>query len=125
MIRVYVKPWLFVLQELSESFKAYVAQRDYKLHTVADYGQILRKVGFSHVSNHKVLTYVKYRAVSGVFQNIDPPPPLPPASVSYPRTKGGNGGVHTRRAVREGRGSIFWKTPYIGLASYSIISLRK
>jgi hypothetical protein len=34
-------------------------------------------------------TYVEYRAVSGVFQNIDPPPPLPLASVSYPRTKGG------------------------------------
>jgi hypothetical protein len=70
---------------------------------------------------HKVLTYVEYRAVSGVFQNIDPPPPLHPASVSSPRTKGG--GVHTRRAVR-GWGSIFWKTPDIGLASYSIISLR-
>ncbi len=25
---------------------------------------------------HKVLTHVEYRAVSGVFQNIDPPPPL-------------------------------------------------
>jgi hypothetical protein len=41
---------------------------------------------------HKVLTYVEYRAVSGVFQNIDPPPPLHPASVSSPRTKGGGGG---------------------------------
>ncbi len=40
---------------------------------------------------HKVLTYVEYRAVSGVFQNIDPstPSPLHPASVSSPRTKGG------------------------------------
>ncbi len=28
-------------------------------------------------------------AVSGVFQNIDPPPPSHPASVSSPRTKGG------------------------------------
>ncbi len=27
--------------------------------------------------SHKVLTYVEYRAVSGVFQNIDPPPPSP------------------------------------------------
>ncbi len=27
-------------------------------------------------AGHKVLTYVEYRAVSGVFQNIDPPPPL-------------------------------------------------
>jgi hypothetical protein len=26
-------------------------------------------------SRNKVLTYVEYRAVSGVFQNIDPPPP--------------------------------------------------
>ncbi len=101
IIRVYVKSCLFLLQELSESFKAYVAQRDYKLHTVADYGQILRKVGFSHVSNHKVLTYVECRVESGVFQNIDPPPPLHPASVSSPRTKGRKGGgVHTRRAAR-------------------------
>ncbi len=72
------------------------------------------------------LTCVEYRALSGVFQNnyIDPPPPLPLASVSSPRTQGG--GVHTRRAVRgvgAGR-SIFWKTPDIGLASYSIIPLR-
>jgi hypothetical protein len=37
---------------------------------------------------HKVLTYVVYRAVSGVFQSIDPHPPLHPASVSFPRTKG-------------------------------------
>ncbi len=68
----------------------------------------------------KVLTYVKYRAVSGVFQNIDPPPPLPLASVPYPRTKGG--GLHTRRAVRGWR--VNWKTPDIGLASYRIIPLR-
>ncbi len=32
---------------------------------------------------HKVLTYVEYRAVPGVFQNIDPSHPhLHPASVS-------------------------------------------
>jgi hypothetical protein len=48
---------------------------------------------------HKVLTYIEYKAVSGVFRTIDPPPhPLSPASVSSPRTKGG--GVHTRRVVR-------------------------
>ncbi len=50
--------------------------------------------------------------MSGVFRTIDPPPPLHPASVSSPR-----------RAVR-GWGSIFRKTPVIGLASYSIIPLR-
>ncbi len=73
-------------------------------------------------ANHKVLTYAEYRAVPGVFQNIDPHPPLHPANVSYPHTKGGR--VHTRRAVRGAGGSIFWKTPAIGLASYSLISLR-
>ncbi len=41
---------------------------------------------------HKVLTYVEYRAVSGVFQNIDPPPPLHPASMSSPAPKAGGGG---------------------------------
>ncbi len=64
--------------------------------------------------------------MSGVFRTIDPPPPLHPASVSSPfppsPTKGG--GVHTRRAVRGVGGSIFRKTPDIGLASYSIIPLR-
>jgi hypothetical protein len=43
-------------------------------------------------------TMDEYRAVSGAFRTIDPPPPLHPASVSYPRIKGG--GIHTRRAVR-------------------------
>jgi hypothetical protein len=37
-------------------------------------------------------TYVEKRAVSGIFQYIDPPPPLQPASVSSPCTKGGGGG---------------------------------
>ncbi len=37
---------------------------------------------------HKVLTYIEYRAVSGVFRTIDPPTPLNPASVSSPRTEG-------------------------------------
>ncbi len=59
--------------------------------------------------------------MSGVFQTIDPPLPLHPASLSSPHTKGR--GVHTRRAVRGG-GSIFRKTPDIGLVSYSIIPLR-
>ncbi len=40
---------------------------------------------------HKVLTYIEYRAVSGVFR-IDPTPPLHPASASSPRTKCGGGG---------------------------------
>jgi hypothetical protein len=68
---------------------------------------------------HKVLTYVEYRAVSDVFQNIDPPPPLRLASVSSPRTKGGG---YTLAGRRGGGGSIFWKTPAIGLASYSNLS---
>jgi hypothetical protein len=38
-----------------------------------------------------VLTYIEHRAVSSVFRTIDPPPPLPLASVSSPRTKGGGG----------------------------------
>jgi hypothetical protein len=45
----------------------------------------------NQLSEHKVLTYVEYRALSGVFQNIDPPPPFHPASVSSPLTKGAGG----------------------------------
>jgi hypothetical protein len=36
--------------------------------------------------------------MSGVFQTIDPPPPLPPSECVIPRTK--DGAIHTRRAVR-------------------------
>jgi hypothetical protein len=61
---------------------------------------------FLHGQSHKVLIYVEYRAVSGVFQNIDPPPPLHPASVSSPRNEG-VWGLHTRRAVRGGGGHYF------------------
>jgi hypothetical protein len=46
---------------------------------------------------HKVLTYIEYRAVSGVFQNNDPPPPFHPANVSSPRTKSGG---YTLQGVR-------------------------
>ncbi len=38
---------------------------------------------------YKVLTCEEYIAVSGVFQNIDPPPPFHPASVSSPAPKAG------------------------------------
>jgi hypothetical protein len=70
--------------------------------------------------NHKVLIYIEYRAVSGVFQPIDPPPHLPLVSVSSPRTKGG--GVHTRRAMRVGVNSSEDASHWIGL--YSVIPLR-
>ena len=38
---------------------------------------------------YKVLTYEEYRAVSGVFQNIDPPPPSPPSECVISSTQGG------------------------------------
>jgi hypothetical protein len=68
--------------------------------------------------NHKELTYVEYRAVSGVFQNVDPPPPLHPASVSSPRTKRG---IHTRRAVRGWGVNILEDARHrIGLLQYNL-----
>ncbi len=76
-----------------------------------------------HVT-HKVLTYVESRAVSVVFQNIDPPPPLHPASVSSPRTKGGGGGVHTRRAVRGwGVNILEAARHWIGLLQYNLSTM--
>ncbi len=66
-------------------------------------------------------TYIyRYRAVSVVFRTIDPPPPLLPARA--PKAWGG-GGTHSPGGEGVG-GSIFRKTPGIGLASYSIIPLR-
>ncbi len=41
---------------------------------------------------HKVLTYIEYKAVYGVFLTIDPTAPLHPASVSSHRTKGDSPG---------------------------------
>jgi hypothetical protein len=55
----------------------------------------------NQTTGHKVLTYIEYRAVSGVFQTIDHPPPLHLASVTYPCTKGGGGGGYTVKRVDE------------------------
>ncbi len=54
---------------------------------------------------HKVLTYVEYRAVSGIFKNIDPPHPFPASEcVLHPHQRRG---IHTRRAVRGLGGQYF------------------
>ncbi len=46
-------------------------------------------------SAHKVFSYVEYRVVSGVFQNIDPPPhPLSTLRV-FPPTASEAGGTHS------------------------------
>jgi hypothetical protein len=55
--------------------------------------------------------------MSLVFQNIDPHPPLRPATV-YPPPLFGGGGAHSPGG-KGGGGSIFWKTRDIGLPSYS------
>ncbi len=58
--------------------------------------------------------------MSGVFQTIDTPPPLHPASCSSPRTKGGGGVVNTRRAVRGwGVNSSEDARHWIGLLQYN------
>jgi hypothetical protein len=56
---------------------------------------------FRKCTHHKVLTFVEYRAVSGVFQNIDPQPSSPPSeSVLPPAPKAG---VHRTVRVVEGQ----------------------
>ncbi len=60
------------------------------LHTLCQAMNFCRKISAAlHYLYHKVLSYIEYRAVSGVFQTMDPPLPLHPASVSSPGTKGG------------------------------------
>ncbi len=79
-----------------------------------------------HWGNHKVLTYVEYRAVSDVFQIFTLPHPLSTQRVCPPpERRGGGGGTHSPGGEGVGGGSIFWKTPDIGLASYSLIPLRR
>ncbi len=66
----------------------------------------------------KELTYIENRAVSGIFRTIDPPPPSPPSECVLPPHQ--RRGIHTLAGLWGGGGSIFRKTPDIGLASYSI-----
>ncbi len=75
---------------------------------------------YSETVLHKVLIYIEYRAVSGVFRTIDPPTPSPPSECVIPPQQR-RGGTPGRWG---GGGLIFRKTPDIGLASYSIIPLR-
>jgi hypothetical protein len=60
---------------------------------------------FAYCYHHKVLTYVEYRTVSGVFQNIDPPSPSPPSECVLFLHK--RWGVYTRRAARAGGSQYF------------------
>jgi hypothetical protein len=59
---------------------------------------------------HKVITYVEYRAVSGIFHSIDPPPPPTPLRECVLPPHQSRIGVHTRQEVR-GWGVNIWKTP--------------
>jgi hypothetical protein len=60
-----------------------------------EYQSECETIQHEHQVGHKVLTYIEYRAVSGVFRNIDPHP-LSTQRVCPPPTPK----VHTRRAVR-------------------------
>jgi hypothetical protein len=68
--------------------------------------------------DHKVLTYIEYRAVSGVFRTIDPHPPLPLASVSSPRTKDG-GRTHSPGGEGVGVNISEDARHWIGLLQYN------
>jgi hypothetical protein len=59
--------------------------------------------------------------MSGVFQNIDPPPPHRPASV-YPPPRMVRG-EDTLAGWRGGGGSIIWKTPDTALSSTYVSTL--
>ncbi len=68
------------------------------------------------INPHKVLTYVEYRAVSGVYQYIDPPP-FHPASLSSPAPKAGG----TQSPAVRGWGVNILKDArhWIGLLQYN------
>ncbi len=59
--------------------------------------------------------------MSGVFQNIDPPPPTAPRVCTPPAF--GGGGTHSLGG-EGGGGSIFWKTPDTALYSRYVSTLR-
>ncbi len=64
------------------------------IHTVISLLALPSLFRFEMYSINTKYLQKEYRAVSGVFQNIDPPPPLHPASVSFPphQRRGGGGG---------------------------------
>ena len=47
---------LSFLQEHTEKFRTYVAERNYHMMTVEEYGQILESVGFKNVSFFTLIT---------------------------------------------------------------------
>ncbi len=63
---------------------------------------------FNYGYRHKVLTYIEYRAVSGVFRTID-----------SPRTKGGGGGWYILAGRWGGGGVNFDARHWIGLLQYN------
>jgi len=70
------------------------------------------------IYDHKVLTYVEYRAVSSVFQNIDPPSPSPVSTQRVCPPTAPKAWATLSPGGEGGGGSIFWKTIDIGFASY-------
>jgi hypothetical protein len=60
--------------------------------------------------------------MSGVFLNIDPPPPHRPASV-YPLVRGKDTLAAWMDGEGVGGGSIFWKTPDTALYSAYVSTL--
>ncbi len=75
---------------------------------------------------HKVLTYIEYTEQCMASSELLTPHPLSTQRVCPPPgPKAGGGGTHSPGGDGDGgEGSIFRKTPDIGLAFYSIISLR-
>ncbi len=116
---------IFILKStLNEIFPTGTVCKNYKFdrfQTHCDYRhfpryEFIQKCRFLYVQPKEDSISVEYRAVSLVFQNIDPPPtPSPPAECVLPPQQRREG-THARRGGWE---SIFWKTPDIGLASYS------
>ncbi len=75
-------------------------------------------------AGRKVLTYIEYRAVSGVFRTIDPPPPPPPTQRVCPPPARGGGYTLGGRWGGAGGGVNISEDSRLGLASYSKIPLR-
>jgi hypothetical protein len=81
-----------------------------------------------HCCRHKVITYIEYRAVSGVFRTIEPSSPLHPASMSSPagtHSPGGEGmGVNIWEDARHGIGLLQYN-PSTGIQYLSLATIRR
>jgi len=85
------------------------------------------------IDNGTKYLHIEFRAVSGVFRTIDPPPPLHPASGSSLRTKGGGThspggegvGVNISEHARQWKGLLQYNPSTLAIMKKNILKIMR